>query len=415
MVSVLIAGQEYRQETVADITIMVGRTRVTDAGLPSSCKLTLHTPAVAVVLHDSVTVIDPVYGPRFTGRVTDVEMTHITRYDTAGVPERRAAITLQAVGALAVWGRNRIGDTPWPQETVAERAARIAALVGEPLIVQGGETLAVIPRDVDSKPAIEVITQLANGTGGWLFDTPAGITVLQAVDARRIGNQVMRWDDQTTDWLGMEGSWLDQSDYSPAFPRPIAPGPDIIIYEPKWLYNPALVNQVTVTYGLENANNEQSSIYVDDPDSVTAYGASAIKVTTPLALAADATMRGNLILDRAAAPQWHVTDVTLDLLRIADEDAAPYRDLLPGVRCDLRGLPLPAPSTSFNGVVEGWQETYTANARTFAHRLTLALSDARWSYAVLSWDGIPPRTVWTDIDTAWREISTVDDLAAVGG
>lgn len=414
MVSVLIAGQEYRQETVADVDIKVGRTRVTDAGLPSSCKLTLHSGSVAVVLHDPVTVIDPVYGPRFTGRVTDVEMTHITQYDAAGTPERLAAITVQAMGALSVWGRNRIGDTPWPQETVAARAARIAALVDQPLIVQGGTTLEVIPRDVDSKPAIEVMTQLADGTGGWLFDTPAGVTVLQAVDARRIGNQVTRWDDWgQTLWQDMEGAWQDLNEYSPAYPRPITPSPDSIIYEPKWVYNAALVNQVTVTYGVEDDSNKQAFTYAEDAASINAYGASAIKVTTPLAVLGDAITRAALILERAAVPQWHLTDVTLDLRHIADADAGPYRDMWPGVRADITGLPLPAPSNGFNGVVEGWQETYTANAGAMAHRLTLALSDARWSYAVLSWDGIPPETIWDDISAAWQELNTEADLGAM--
>lgn len=410
MVSVIIAGNERRADTVADVRIMLGRTRVTDPGLPSSCKLLLHTDAPTEInVYDTLQIVDPVYGPRFTGRISDVELTHIV---TGGV--RVASVSLQAVGILAGWGRHRIGDTPWPQETVAERAARIAALVGEPLLVQGGDTLAVIPRDIDSQPAVDVLADLADGTGGWLFDTPAGVTVLQAVDARRIGNQVMRWDDQTTDWLGMEGSWLDQSDYSPAFPRPIEPAPDTVIMEPRWIYNAALVNQVTIGYGVP-INNEQSTVYAEHTESVAAFHASAINIGTPLALAGDAALRAALILERAAIPQWHLTDVTIDLLHIADADAGPYRDLLPGIRCDILGMPGPVPSTAFNGVVEGWQETYIADGATISHTLTLALSDARWSYALLSWDGIPPETVWVDIDNAWREITNVDDLMAVGG
>ena len=157
------------------------------------------------------------------------------------------------------------------------------------------------------------------------------------------------------------------------------------------------------------------TIYAEDAASVAAYKAHAVKLETPLAFMADAMTRANLVLERAAVPQWHLTDVAIDLLHISAADAGPYRDLLPGIRCDMRGLPAPAPSNGFNGVVEGWQETYRANGQAIAHTLTLALSDARWSYAVLSWDGVPPETVWAHVESAWQEIMTIDDLTAVGG
>jgi len=53
------------------------------------------------------------------------------------------------------------------------------------------------------------------------------------------------------------------------------------------------------------------------------------------------------------------------------------------------------------GVLEGWTETYTIDG----YRLTLALSDPRYSYAMLQWDeagaadwqNVPITTTWSDV------------------
>jgi hypothetical protein len=85
-------------------------------------------------------------------------------------------------------------------------------------------------------------------------------------------------------------------------------------------------------------------------------------------------------------------------------------DLTNGSTVIIDGLPTDSPYTQFQGIVEGWTETYTPGQ----HWLTLSLSDPRFSYQTVTWANVDPALQWEDVNPAleWYNVVTSDDLAA---
>jgi hypothetical protein len=412
MVSIALRGADISGHVLADpgVSVQVGREQVTDTGDPGSCSFVLAAPDwLAIGYTDPVTVTDDDGRVRFAGWVSDLAAAHI---DDPAVPGGLLShVRVTCVGPLARWGRDRIGDEPWPQETVAERAARIAALVGQELVVQGGRDLQVIGRDVDSQPAIDVLADLAESVGGFLYDH-AGTTYLQAIDVRRIPDPQERWDDQTTTWDGWDGSWDKQTGSSAAYPRSIALGPEVVLWEPAPKQTSRIANHVTVLYA-GGGGQDPEQVTAQDDASIALHGRQTAKVDTSLADQADAQMRAALVLERAAYPQWHLDKVAVAWERLDPATAAAFEDAFPGIRCQVSGLPQPGPFQSFDGCIEGWTEVWAwdDDARQVLRTSTLHLSDVRWSFAVLTWDGIVPDDLpWDGIDCSWDQMLTADDL-----
>lgn len=398
MVNLLIDAAERACEADVPVTVTVGRTSVREDGQPQYATINLSGPIPGPIVETGqpVTITDGL-GPRHTGRISDTEVTH----DDDGAVQK-----LTSIGALAAWGRQRIGDTPWPQESVAERAQRIAGLVGLPLIVEGGRDLQVIPRDVDSKPGIEVLTELANSTGGWLYDDGAGIVHLQALDARDVSTTTVLWAQEPAGatWDELDDvTWADEDQPGPY--APIVLDCTQVDWEPKWTQTLEFVNIVTVAWGPKDPDGEQAVVTVSDQASIDELGESPVTIKSQLADPGDATELAGLILRRSARPRWHLDAVAVDLAGLDPHTAARLANALPGTRCTVTGLPQPAPHdmTAFPGVIEGWVETIYDDAR----RLTLWLSHVEESLAVPTWEAEPAGQTWAQLDPT---LTWEDDL-----
>jgi hypothetical protein len=398
MVNLLIDAAERSCEADPPVTITVGRQSVREDGAAQYASINLSGPGAGPIVESGqpVTITDAL-GPRHTGRISDTAVTH----DDDGPVQK-----LTSVGALAAWGRQRIGDTPWPQESVAERGQRIAALVGLPLIVEGGLDLQVIARDVDSKSGIEVLTELAAGTGGWLYDDGAGIVHLQSLDARDVRTTTVLWSQEPegATWAQLDDvTWAEEDQPGPY--APIVLDCTQVDWEPKWTQTLEYVNVVDVTWGPKDAQDNQPAVTVKDQASIDDLGAAPVTIKSQLADPGDATELAGLILRRSARPRWHLDAVTLD---IADLDSHTLERLalaLPGTRCTVTGLPQPAPGglQAFPGVIEGWTESIYDDAR----RLTLWLSHVEESLAVPTWDAEPAGQTWAQLDPT---LTWEDDL-----
>ena len=81
-----------------------------------------------------------------------------------------------ATGALADLGRRVVGDTPWPQRTDGARVAAVMSAAGitlNPATSDPG-TVQILPRDVDSQPALDVAASTATDAGGLVWTTRDG-------------------------------------------------------------------------------------------------------------------------------------------------------------------------------------------------------------------------------------------------
>jgi hypothetical protein len=401
---VLVVGQDRTCDTEADAQATIGRRSVREQGEAGYAALVLTgAQGLPVPVGAAVAINDGQGRPRHTGILTDTRLTHEDDPDEGLV----AVQTCTSMGALARWGRRRIGDVPWPAESVAARAARIAALVGMPLTVHGGQEQLVVPRDVDSQPAALLVQELAAGTGGWVFDAPDGTVHLQALDARAVRTTTALWSQEP------EGAtWADLGPDGPTWDGDDAPGPGhpVVLdctdvdWEPSWTQTLEIANIVTVEYGEEHGDPPQRpTVTVRDEASIALYGQAPATVKTPLALLADALELAGLTLARAARPQWHLESVGIDWDGLPPAVAAQLAGALPGTRCTVTGLPQPAPARTYPGVIEGWTEDFDPDA----HRITLWLSHVAHSLALSTWEAEPPAATWADLDPA---LSWEDDL-----
>lgn len=385
----LIAGADRSCDTAAAI-ITVGRRSVKDAGLPGYLRSDVGTGSAG----ELVTVPQPLAAtadtgvPRFAGRVADADITH----DAPG----RAWQRITAMGPLSAWGRVYIGDEPWPAESVAARAARIADLIGQPIIVQGGEDMTVIARDVDRRQASELLDELADSTGGWLFDH-AGAVYLQALDYRRVNVTTAAWDQEPAvdawDMLDPAGTWAD--DDEPAAMAPILLECGDIDWEPAWSINDETTNVVEVEYGPPTGEfGERESVTVQDAEAVAADGYRYMRLDSQLQEAGDAMTLAGTVLARAARPQWALARVRIPWDALPPDTAARLDAALPGTRVTVQGLPQPAPAHAFSGVLEGWTETLTGDGREWV----AWLSHVSHSLAVPTWDAEPAGESWDMLD-----------------
>lgn len=374
---ITINGRDVRCQTAPDVTIRVGAETVDDSGDASYCTITLYDwDGVPAVVGDQVQIVAE-GTVRFVGTVADVSFEH----EAPGL----GRVDVTAMGPLTRFGQVTVGDTPWPAETAFARAHRIADLVGVPLVVQGGQ-MEVWSRDVDRKPARDLLDDLADDMAGRLFDH-AGTVYLQAFDARRELAPWIRWMDHGPEtWTDMVGTWRDQQRLAPNVNPPLVLPCDAVAWQPTWaLTSGNIVNQVTVVYG-DPAGDPRPSLTLTDQDSIDRWGRVETTITTRLVDSGDATSQAGLALTRWASPQWSLTGITVYPHLLDPQTRADLYQVKPGQRVDLTGLPQPAPAAGYQGVVEGWTET--------VNTITLHLSDVRHSYAVVTWEAVPPTVTW---------------------
>lgn len=120
-------------------------------------------------------------GTSFRGRVTDVELTPLTRRDPAGMLRRMLAVDVAATSLELDAANYTVPEQtpPWPTEDLASRAARIAALFPAGLFaaVELDPAWSDVPPsaatvDVSGKSALDLLRQLANSTARPLVYDP---------------------------------------------------------------------------------------------------------------------------------------------------------------------------------------------------------------------------------------------------
>jgi hypothetical protein len=279
---------------------------------------------------------------------------------------------------LADLGRRVVGDTPYAQQLDGARVAAVLAAAGmtlDPLFSDPG-TVQILPRDIDSQPALEVAQGTATSANGMVWETRAG-EVRYADAAHRRGVQPTLT--------------LDACD---------------VLITPVWSRTTeGLLNRVSLGYGPVPEEGEQARYVADAPASVARYGRYELSAETELALLADATALGQLLLTRNSTPVWVMSELPVDIkgLDPARTDALLALDVHGLVT--LTGLPAAgaAPSTAHLWV-EGWTERLAWGE----HDITLAVS---------GYCRTAPAPTWNDTDPAWTwdtVLGTWDDASCMG-
>lgn len=349
-------GQSEASSTTIDVTVGPG------APLPS-----------AVDIGSTITIDTTIGGTvsrRFTGTVTDVAL----GWDDAGEDTPDTGVgQIVGVGPLADYGRRVIGDVPFPQELDGARISRVFALAGlvlDPAYSDPG-TVAVIRRDVDARPALEVATGTATSAGGLIWETRDG--EIRYADAVHRRNATVDLD-------------LDACD---------------VLVTPTWNRNTGgLVNDLTVTYGLAPEGGEAPSYRASNAASIARYGRYEYKATVELANLVDVTASSQLILVQNSRPVWLLQSLPVDLGGLDLERTLTLLGMETHSLLRVNGLPNTG-QTPVNIVawVEGWSEVLAWGI----HEIELWVSDfcrtappPRWNDVdpELTWDTTPPSLTW---------------------
>ena len=179
------------------------------------------------------------------------------------------------------------------------------------------------------------------------------------------------------------------------------------MWTPTWTQTlEALINDVTVTYGSTGQSEEQS----EDAISIGLYERRSYTLDTRLRFDSDAQARAGAILIAQANPLWNLGQISVyvDLLGTTDRDRV--LALVSGSTVIVNDLPEPAPFNQFQGIVEGWGETYTPGQ----HIITFSISDPRYSYQTVTWSEIDVALIWGDVnvDVEWYNVVNAGDLEA---
>jgi len=312
-------------------------------------------------------VLGGVEYPRFVGEITDVAV----GWDHVDIARPR----IIAAGDLARLGRRPIGDAPWPAELDGVRAARILELGGfppDPLATDPG-TVEILARDVDRKPALELVHEVASDGGGIVWQSRAG--ELAYADALHRRGSAVRLEIAACD-VGLGLGWEATLE--------------------------GLVNDATVRYGPVPEGGEQAEVHASDPVSIAERGEYGAGLSTQLASAVDAQRRADAIVSRQAAPSWVLGGLELDLGLL---DHARTLALLEHVEVhelvSITGLPETSPATSALLWVEGWRESIEGTeGGGLAWRIAYATSDYCRTSSPPLWDDVPAGVTWDTIDPA---------------
>ena len=396
----IIVGGAYLDLGDVDYSVQVqhGRNDVTSAPEASSCQIVVYgADGVTADIGDSL-YIEAYGSARFTGNVTDLTITHLSSNPPTAVT------TIIGMGNLAKLGQAVTGIGGYPHESAFDRAETILTDGGVNYINGGNTSLEIHEVNQDQpQSCYDALAELASWSGATFFDTPEGLIAFEDYGNRGITAFQGTWAALTEPWSSYNQTWNSFPTDESAFTFPTTS----VVFTPTWSKTlNALVNDITVKYGQDGDNVEQS----DDAGSIALYGRRAHVLDTRLRQVGDAQTRAANILAAQALPYWNLGQISVrvDLLSTQDRDSV--LAIVNGRLVNIPGLPEPAPFDSFTGIVEGWAETYTPGT----HVMTLSVSDPRYSYETVTWGDVDPTLTWGNVNASviWYNVVTADDLAA---
>jgi hypothetical protein len=397
--SVLIDGVEYKNITLANLTIESGRRDIYQQAVAGYCSLSIlniDDDPITVSINSGITIYvenstgTPV--PIFGGSVSDI-LTTVERSGTGGLVQ---TISITALGALSrlpkvltsgVLAKDFEGDQiydildgilygAWNEVPSALTWATYnptttwanAENSGVGDIDRPGN-YELTDRSASTTDAYSLVAALATSGLGYIFEDAQG----------RIG-----YADSThrNTYLTANGyvelSALDA--YSSGLQTSTRSGD--------------LRNSITITY--KNGQQVTSS----DPDSISLYGSLAQNIQTTLENGADATSQANFYLALRAYPRANFESIRYPLgsPNVTDSDRDALIGVFMGMPVNITDLPVNM-GTNFQGFVEGWRFSAGYNSLAvdlYVTPLAYSLDAARWNDVSPSetWNTLSPTLIW---------------------
>ena len=419
--TVTIAGQQVDPcHVLANVTVLHGRGGVADGPTASSATIVVDAPPgpMPVWAAPDLIVLSGPDGPLFTGRIATIDLDHPTRDgQTVG------AFTITATGPVARLGLRPAGDVPWPQEAGTARATHILDAAAVPYLIDGAADQQVLPREVDSRPALDLLGELAESTSAAVFDLPDGRVVYQPMADRASRVFPWRWQDFQPEFRWQDFApaltWADMGTgewWSPASQFPVDLPCQAVAWEPRWsTTDAAIVNHARIGYGLPAVEgDEQPWEEAVDQGSVDTNGRRYLYRGTQLAVGSDAQALATRLVTVYGRPHWSLPEVTVILDHVDEAVRGQVVALVCGDHVTVTGMPAPAPATDWTGIVEGWTYTQWAAAGRHQAQMVFAVSALPESLAVMRWAEYPPGYRWADHPAwiTWADLISVDDLEA---
>ena len=361
-----------------------GRDSVDDQPAGSVCQVTVMDPFANTASSVDVgtplevsAVVAGVESRRFAGTLVDISVDH-----AAGTT------TLVGTDQLGSLARVKVGDEPWPAELDGARIERILDLAGVDLDGAGpwtdavgswaaavgtwriarvphvdGGTVTMLPRDVDRKSVLELLTQTATDAAGVFWVDRGGIFHYQDADHRP------REPETTIDAC----VFVDDA----VFTKGTA----------------GMVNRLVLRYG-----DPEASVTVEDGTSSERYGLFDVSRTTDLQNGTDADAIARKIVSWRRLPRWSAPALVFDSAStLGDPDDVGW--VLSATTSSpfaLTGIaePLPAGGETSYLVVEGGRDRFEGGRL----QVDLVCSSLFQTRPATVWADVPAGDTWATVD-----------------
>ena len=402
--SVQIDGSEYRNVTLANLSIQSGRTDIYTQAVAGYCTvqlINLDGAAISVGVNSSITIFvqnstaTPV--AIFGGSVTDV----IVGIASAGSNGYSQTVTITALGALSrlpkiltegvlakdldgvqiynvlegllygSWNEVPAALTWATYDPTTTWANAENSGLGE--IDEGNYELTARTSEVID--AYSLVSGLATSGLGYIYEDGQG----------RIG-----YADSTH--RGIELATNGYVELSAA--EALASGLEIATRAGD------VRNAITITYKNDQVVNDS------DPDSIAIYGSLAQNILTTLENGADATSQAAFYLALRAYPRANMNAITYQLgsPSVADDDRDDLIGVFMGMPVNISDLPNNMGLT-YQGFVEGW--AFEAGYNSLA--LTLYITPIAYSLDAFRWNNVPASERWNTVSPTltWLDATVV--------
>ena len=396
----------YADNTIADISINIGRKDVIEAVQASYARIVLWTPAdtpLDVNLSDSVSVtIDKGTSGTatiYTGIISDIDITLPQYGDIGSIAE----YSITAVGPLAQLNKRLVGATGYPKQFDGDRMFAILSEafltswddVSPTLIWSSLSNIATWASfDGTNQDVVDYLVTTVDQPGDYeLTAYSDGITnaLTIAQDTAQSGRGVL---------YEAGNGHLHYSDYTSRINAPVVNlTTDDLLTEglrtaAQWS---EIVNDVTISY-----KNDQEK-FARDEVSVESYGELSGTRATTLEKGTDAQAQANDFLESRAYPRVYPESLTVALHNpnVSDATRDALIDAENGTAITTSDLP-----AVFGTVFEGYLEGYSWRLTRYEAYIDLICSAQTETYPHQLWLQIAPLVTWAEYNpiTKWSDL-----------